>query len=76
MLSGMWVLPRPGVQPMSPALTGRFLATGPQRKSPSLSFYCSFFYLDHKDIYFIFKDVSNLNIFVILSVKGKGGRIL
>ena len=26
----MWDLPRPGIEPMSPALTGGFLTTGPQ----------------------------------------------
>ena len=26
----MWNLPRPGIEPMSPALAGGFLTTGPQ----------------------------------------------
>ena len=30
MLCSMWDLPRPGIVPMSPALAGRFLTTGPQ----------------------------------------------
>jgi len=30
---GMWNLPRPGVEPVSPALAGRFLTTEPQGKS-------------------------------------------
>ena len=29
----MWNLPRPGIEPMSPAFTGRFLTTVPQGKS-------------------------------------------
>ena len=29
---GLWNLPRPGIQPVSPALAGRFLITGPPRK--------------------------------------------
>ena len=29
----MWNLPEPGVEPMSPALAGRFLTTGPPGKS-------------------------------------------
>ena len=29
----MWNLPRPGFQPLSPALAGRFLSTGPPGKS-------------------------------------------
>ena len=28
----MWNLPRPGIEPMSPALAGRFLTTGPPEK--------------------------------------------
>ena len=31
--AGMWNLPRQGVELWSPALAGRFLTTGPQRKS-------------------------------------------
>ena len=30
---GMWDLPRPGIAPMSPALAGGFLTTGPPGKS-------------------------------------------
>ena len=34
LLQGMWDLsPQPGIQPMSPALPGRFLTTGPSGKS-------------------------------------------
>ena len=29
----MWNLPRPGIKPTSPALAGRFLSTGPPKKS-------------------------------------------
>ena len=35
---GMWDLPRPGLEPLSPASAGRFLATGPQRKSHRIYF--------------------------------------
>ena len=31
---GMWDLPGPGIEPMSPALAGRFLTTAPPGKSP------------------------------------------
>ena len=34
--SGMWDLPEPGIRLMSPALAGRFLATGPLGKSLEL----------------------------------------
>ena len=33
LLCGMWDLPGPGIEPMSPALAGRFLTTGPAGKS-------------------------------------------
>ena len=32
-LCNMWDLPRPGIEPVSPALAGRFLTTGPPGKS-------------------------------------------
>ena len=33
LLHGMWVLPRPGIEPMSPALAGGFLTTVPRGES-------------------------------------------
>ena len=33
LLHGMWDLPRPGIEPMPPALAGRFLTTMPPGKS-------------------------------------------
>ena len=33
MLRGRWDLPGPGLEPVSPALTGRFLTTAPPGKS-------------------------------------------
>ena len=33
LLRGMWNLPRPGIKPVSLALPGRFLTTGPPGKS-------------------------------------------
>ena len=38
LLRGMWDLPRPGLEPMSPALAGRLSTTAPPGKSPQLSF--------------------------------------
>ena len=35
---GMWDLPRPGLEPMSPALVGRFSTTAPPRKPSSSIF--------------------------------------
>ena len=37
---GTWDLPRPGMEPMSPASVGRFLTTGPPGNSP-LHQFCS-----------------------------------
>ena len=37
-LRGMWDLPRPGPEPVSPALAGRFSTTAPPGKPPSSSF--------------------------------------
>ena len=34
LLRGMWDLPRPGLEPVSPALAGGFLTTAPAAKSP------------------------------------------
>ena len=38
LLRGMWDLPRPGLEPVSPALAGGFLTTAPPRKPPLPSF--------------------------------------
>ena len=48
LLCGMWDLPRPGLEPVSPALAGRFSTTAPPGKPP-LPFYISVFirYLAH-----------------------------
>ena len=35
LLLGMWDLPGPRIKPLSPALAGRFLATGPPREVPA-----------------------------------------
>ena len=40
----MWDHPRPGIEPVSPALAGGFLSTAPPRKSPSYLFYFILFY--------------------------------
>ena len=38
LLLGMWDLPGPGIEPVSFALQGRFLTTGPPGKPPKLTF--------------------------------------
>ena len=44
LLRGMWCLPRPGLEPASPALAGRFLTTAPPGKPLSIWFW------SHKDV--------------------------
>ena len=39
LLRGMWDPPRPGLEPMSPALAGRFSTTAPPGKPPLRFFY-------------------------------------
>ena len=39
LLSGMWDPPRPGLEPVSPALAGRFSTTAPPGKPLGLTFY-------------------------------------
>ena len=50
LLHGMWDLPRPGIEPMSPALAGRFLTTVP----PGQSQFSTFFLLQIYLLIFIF----------------------
>ena len=38
LLRGMWELPRPGLEPESPALAGRLLTTAPPGKPNSIAF--------------------------------------
>ena len=40
LLRGMWDLPRPGLEPVSPALAGRFSTTAPPGKPESYFFVC------------------------------------
>ena len=44
-LRGMWDPPRPGLEPVSPELTGRFLTTAPPGKPRAYLSLCSFFML-------------------------------
>ena len=39
LLRGMWDLPRPGLEPMSPALAGRLSTTAPPGKPPHWGFF-------------------------------------
>ena len=42
LLCGMWDLPRPGLEPMSPALAGGFSTTAPPGKPQTIYFYSDF----------------------------------
>ena len=50
----MWDLPGPGVEPVSPALAGRFFTTGPPGKSSHWLFFFHLYLFIFK-FYFIFK---------------------
>ena len=45
----MWDLPRPGLEPMSPALAGRFSTTVPPGKPLYINFYSGFIH-DHRNL--------------------------
>ena len=44
----VWSLPRPGIEPVSPALAGRFLTTGPPGKSQPATLMHTFFVVKSK----------------------------
>ena len=44
LLRSMWDLPRPGLEPVSPALAGRFSTTAPPGKPPKSVFYRLYIY--------------------------------
>ena len=46
LLRGMWDLPRPWLEPVSPALAGRFSTTAPPGKPPLLFFIVGFLIID------------------------------
>ena len=45
LLRGMWDLPRPGLEPVSPALAGRFSTTAPPGKPDNCGFIAAVFVL-------------------------------
>ena len=47
LLRGMWDLPRPGLEPVSPALAGRFSTTAPPGKPPIFKLYSYWLSLSH-----------------------------
>ena len=53
LLWGMWYLPWPGIEPMTPALAGRLLTTGTPGKSLTLVFFDII--SSHNNYYFCFK---------------------
>ena len=55
LLRGMWDPPRPGLEPVSPALAVRFSTTAPPGKPPSY-FYCIFWNFHYFCYYFFSSD--------------------
>ena len=76
LLCGMWDLPRPGLEPVSPALAGRFSTTAPPGKPLLLLFWFGFLFFLFllwllwlkltKPCWIIMVRVSNLVFFLIL----------
>ena len=55
LLCGMWDLPRPGLEPMSPSLAGGFLTTVPPGKPPPFPFSYPWFVLSYFYFYIYYK---------------------
>ena len=79
LLRGMWDLPRPGLEPVSPALAGRFSTTAPPGK-PNVSIFVSLFLhspvisaralrLMMKDLYIVLDIILTWNIVIVSRVK-------
>ena len=62
LLRGMWDPPRPGLEPVSPALAGRFSATAPPGKPLSTFLKCDtyFFCFFKKYFYYFFRILYNI----------------
>ena len=63
-LRGMWDLPRPGLEPVSPALAGRLSTTAPPGKDPPSALMQPFILYNHSTLYFF-------NIFFVTKDKKK-----
>ena len=53
LLRGMWDLPEPGLEPMSPALAGRFLTTAPPGKPLIVVLICIFLIINDAEHLFM-----------------------
>ena len=76
LLRGMWDPPRPGLEPMYPALAGRFSTTAPPGKPLLLIFCCVLIVIGErkKIVYYTFLFDSQINIMhcgFFLEFKGK-----
>ena len=70
LLRGMWDLPRPGHEPVSPALAGRLSTTAPPGK-PATTFNLQLFkYHRYCDIFFKFR-LSITKLYIILIIEPK-----
>ena len=59
-LHGVWGLPRPGIEPMSPALAGGFFTTTLPRKSQATFFFFSAMLYDMWDLSSLIKDQTHV----------------
>ena len=58
LLRGMRDLPRPGLEPVSPALAGGFSTTAPPGKPQSISFYITFIFELYE--YYLFNKINTI----------------
>ena len=65
----MWDLPRPGLEPVSPALAGRFSTTAPPRKPEAINFF--HMVLESIDIYKSMKEEVRLSALLVINVRLK-----
>ena len=75
-LRGMWDLPRPGLEPMSPALAGRLSTTAPPGKPSGNIFNNNYFFILCKNYFFHQKRKCKLVFCVYLCVCYKDWEIL
>ena len=68
LLRGMWDLPRPGLEPVSPALAGRFSTTAPPGKPSLLLLLSNLFNLDFTVLHYNHALVYTIRSFALLSL--------
>ena len=66
LLCGMWDLPRPGLEPVSPALAGRFSTTAPPGKP--VHFFVGLLFFNIIFVGFSYVDTSSRNLVIFIHV--------